>query len=187
MYYLIGGLVIVCVTAIYFYNRIVTLVNMKKEAESGIYVQLKRRYDLVPNLITTVKGYAGHEKGVFEKVAEVRSECLKINSVSDKVELENRLGAGIDRLIMIAENYPELKAGENFLKLQQQLAEVEDNIQYSRRYFNGVVRDYNNAVETFPGLLVAKGFKFGRAEFYELKNASEREAVVAEFSGGKNE
>lgn len=177
----IGILIVLIVILVYLFNRLVSLRNMLKEAASGIDVQLKRRYDLVPNLISTVKGYAGHEKGLFEKVAAVRADCLKTQVLSDKTGLENQLAAGIDRLIAVAENYPELKAGENFLKLQKDLFEIEDNIQYARRYYNAVVRDFNNIVETFPGLLVAGVFGFKRETFFELKEAAEREAVAAKF------
>ena len=166
---------------IVLYNRLISLRNMIKEAAGGVDVQLKRRYDLVPNLIAVVKGYAGHEKKLFEKVAETRAGCLQTRDLSRKAELENRLALGIDRLIAVAENYPELKAGENFLKLQKDLFEVEDNIQYARRYYNAVVRDFNNTAETFPGLLAAKIFNFKREEFFELKEAVEREAVAAKF------
>ncbi|OGF46047.1 MAG: hypothetical protein A2231_12400 [Candidatus Firestonebacteria bacterium RIFOXYA2_FULL_40_8] len=179
IYIIIIGVLIV--GFIYIYNRLVRLRNAIREAASGVEVQLKRRYDLVPNLITTIKGYAGHEKGLFEKVAEVRATCINTQGLSNKVELENQLAFGIDKLIAVAENYPELKAGENFLKLQKDLFELEDSIQYARRYYNAVVRDFNNTVETFPGLLVAKLFNFKREAFFELKEAAEREVVAAKF------
>jgi LemA protein len=177
--YVIAAAIIVIFVLLY--NRLISLVNMSKEAASGIDVQLKRRYDLVPNLIDVVKGYAKHEKSLFEKVAATRSDCIKTQNLVSKADMENKLALGIDRLIAIAENYPELKAGENFIKLQQDLVEIEDNIQYARRYYNGVIRDYNNAVQTFPGLLVAKTFNFKCKDYFELKDPEERKIVPAEF------
>jgi len=186
MYVLTAVLLVLLVAVILYYNKFITLKNMLKEAASGIDVQLKRRHDLVPNLIMTVKGYAKHEKTLFEKVAETRSVCLKANGLKEKADPESELGAGISRLLAVAENYPELKAGDNFLKLQKDLAEVEDNIQYARRYYNGVARDYNNATETFPGLLIAKAAGFSHEDFFELKDANDKEVVSASFKEPSN-
>ncbi|MEI6634715.1 MAG: LemA family protein [Chlamydiota bacterium] len=158
------------------YNRFVRDTNLMREAWSGIDVQLKRRYDLVPALVETVKGYRDHERGLFEEVAAARARCIGSASVPEKGAAENALSQGIRSLFAVAEAYPELKASRNFLDLQKNLAEIEDGIQLARRYYNGTVRDYNIRVESFPGMVVAGPGGFRRAEFFEIELATQREA-----------
>lgn len=158
------------------YNRLVRDTNRMREAWSGIDVQLKRRYDLVPSLVETVKGYREHERGLFEEVAAARSRCIGAASPPDKGAAENALTRGIRSLFAVAEAYPDLKASRGFLDLQKGLAEIEEQIQLARRYYNGTVRDYNIRVESFPGMIVAAAAGFRRAEFFEIELATQREA-----------
>lgn len=148
------------------YNRLVRLRNLIREAWSGIEVQLKRRHDLIPALIEAVKGYAAHERSVFAEVAELRTRAASLTSVSARGEAEEKLTETLGRLVAVAEAYPELKASQNYLDLQQNLAEIEDQIQLSRRYYNGTVRENNTAIESVPDLLVARLFGFTVAEFF---------------------
>ena len=163
------------------YNQLVRKRTMKDEAWSGMDVQLKRRYDLIPNLVETVKGYAGHEEKVFTEVTEMRSRAMDATGVADKAAAENQLNATLKTLFAVAEAYPELKANTNFLDLQAKLADLEDQIQMARRYYNGTVRDYNIMCETFPSVFVASMFGFQKAEFFELEGAEEREAPKVSF------
>ena len=158
------------------YNRLVRDTNLVREAWSGIDVQLRMRYDLVPALVETVKGYRLHERGLFEEVALARARCAGSASVADKGAAESSLTRGIRALFAVAEAYPELKASRNFLELQRGLTEIEDRIQHARRYYNGTVRDYNIRVESFPGLIVARLAQFRRAEYFEIELATQREA-----------
>jgi LemA protein len=158
------------------YNRFVRDTNLMREAWSGIDVQLKRRYDLVPALVETVKGYRDHERGLFEEVAAARARCIRPASVPEQGAAENALSRSIRSLFAVAEAYPDLKASRNFLDLQKNLAEIEDGIQLARRYYNGTVRDYNIRVESFPGMVVAVLGGFKRAEFFEIELATQREA-----------
>jgi LemA protein len=158
------------------FNRFVRSRNLMREAWSGIDVQLKRRYDLVPALVETVKGYREHERGLFEDIAETRARCMSTESVREKGEAENALSRMIRSLFAVAEAYPDLKASQNFLDLQKSLTEIEDQIQFARRYYNGTVRDYNIRVESFPSMLIAKPCGFGRADFFEIEYATQREA-----------
>ena len=161
------------------YNALVRLRNAVKNAWSQIDVQLKRRYDLIPNLVETVKGYASHEKEVFLKVTEARSAVMHSTSVQDRVQSENALTQSLRSLFAVAENYPELKANENFLDLQKQLAAVEDDIQMSRRYYNGAAREFNVGIEKFPNILVARNLGYQKAPYFE---AEEQDRVVPKVS-----
>jgi LemA protein len=173
--------IIVAVIAIY--NKLVRLRTTVKSSWSDIDVQLKKRYDLVPNLVETVKGYATHEKTVFEKVTEARSFAMKASSPADKAKAENMFSDTLKSLFAVAEAYPELKANANFMQLQSQLKELEDNIEYARRYYNAVVRDYNILTETFPSNIIAAQFRFVKEEFFELEEAGiERKPVKVSFS-----
>jgi len=163
------------------FNRFIRGRQLMCEAWSGIDVQLKRRYDLVPALVETVKGYREHERGLFEGIAETRTRCMSAESVRDKGEAENALSRMIRSLFAVAEAYPDLKASRNFLDLQRNLTEVEDQIQFARRYYNGTVRDYNIRVESFPSMLVSKLCGFRRADFFEIEYATQREAPDAKF------
>jgi len=163
------------------YNRLVTLRNRTKEAWSDIDVQLKRRYDLIPNLVETVKGYASHEKGVFEKVTEARTRAMGAQTMKEKGEAENFLSSTLKSLFAVAENYPDLKASTNFLELQRELSDTENKIQAARRFYNGNVRDLNIAVESFPANIVASVFKFQKMELFEITETGERERPIVKF------
>jgi len=168
---------------IVIYNKLVRLRTTVKSSWSDIDVHLKKRYDLVPNLVETVKGYATHEKTVFEKVTEARSYAMKASSPADKAKAENMFSETLKSLFAVAEAYPELKANANFMQLQSQLKELEDNIEYARRYYNAVVRDYNILTETFPSNIIAAQFRFVKEEFFELEEAGvERKPVKVSFS-----
>jgi LemA protein len=179
----LGIVVLVVGAVIIIYNKLVRLRTTVKSSWSDIDVNLKKRYDLVPNLVETVKGYAGHEKSVFEKVALARSAAMKATSPADKSKSENMFTETLKSLFAVAEAYPQLQANANFMQLQQQLKELEDTIEYSRRYFNAVVRDYNIMTETFPSNIVAGQFKFEKSEFFELEDAAiERKPTKVSFS-----
>jgi LemA protein len=166
-------------TAITF-NRLVRRRNLLAEAFGGIDVQLKRRYDLVGNLVVAVKGYAGHEKDVLERVAALRGLGAGART-PQRADQENALADSLQRLLAVVEAYPDLKASANFLALQAQLAQLEDQLQMARRYYNGTVRDYNILVESFPSSWVARLFAFGREEFFEIVTVSQREAPKVEL------
>ena len=166
------GVIILLVIGFFIgtYNSLVTLRNRVEEAWSDITVQLKRRTDLIPNLVNSVKGYATHEKEVFEKVTEARSAIMDAKGVADTAQAENMLEGALKSLFAVAEAYPELKANENFLQLQQELVDTEDKIQASRRFYNGGVRDLNTKIQTFPANIVAGMFSFQAKEFFEVAN-----------------
>lgn len=172
---------VVAAWAIAVYNGLVRKRNMVEEAWSGIDVQLKRRTDLIPNLVSTVKGYAAHEKGTLEEVVRLRNLAQNAHGVGETAQAQGLLGAALGKLIALAESYPDLKANANFAQLQATLGEIEDQIQLSRRYYNGAARDLNIAVESFPSNLIASRFGFTKAEFFELESAAERAVPVVEF------
>ncbi len=173
---------ILIISVIAIYNKLVKLGNMVKSSWSDIDVQLKKRFDLVPNLVETVKGYASHERTVFEKVTEARSLAMKANSPGEMAKAENMLRDTLKTLFALAEAYPELKANENFSKLQTQLQELENNIEYARRYYNAVVRDYNILIESFPSNIIASQFNFKQAELFQLESPEvERKPVKVDF------
>ena len=164
------------------YNGLVTLRNRVEEAWSDITVQLKRRTDLIPNLVNSVKGYATHEKEVFEKVTEARSAIMDAKGVKDTAEAENMLEGALKSLFAVAEAYPDLKANQNFMQLQQELVDTEDKIQASRRFYNGGVRDLNTKIQTFPANIVAGMFNFQAKEFFEVEDrASVENRVEVKF------
>jgi len=163
------------------YNRLVTLKNRVKEAWADIDVQLKRRYDLIPNLVETVKGYAAHERELFEKVTEARTKAMGAQTVKEKGEAENFLSSTLKSLFAVAENYPDLKASTNFLELQRELRDTEDKIQAARRFYNTNVRDLNIKIESFPANIIAETFHFGKIEFFEIEEAAAREPVKVQF------
>jgi len=178
----IGIGVLLLGAGIVIYNRLVRLRTTVKSSWSDIDVHLKKRYDLVPNLVETVKGYATHEKGVLENVTMARAAAMKANTPGDKAKAENMFSETLKSLFAVAEAYPQLRANENFLQLQSQLKELEDNIEYARRYFNAVVRDYNIMTETFPSVIIAGMFRFEKSEFFELEEAAtERKPVKVSF------
>ena len=180
---ILGIFIIIISVGIAIYNKLVRLRNTVKSSWSDIDVQLKKRYDLVANLVETVKGYASHEKYVFEKVAEARSMAMKAKSPVDKAKTENMFTETLKSLFAVAEAYPELKANANFMQLQNQLKELEDNIEYARRYYNAVVRDFNILIESFPSNIIATSFNFKQEEFFELEAPEvERKPVKVSFS-----
>jgi len=159
---------------ILIYNLFVRDKNLIKEAWSGIDVQLKRRHNLIPNLVASVKGYSQHEKSLLENITQKRSEAVKVESIKDKAPAESDLSGMLKNLFVAVENYPDLKASENFLTLHNQLVEIEDQLQYARRYYNGAVRNYNIRVESFPSNVVAGIFNFKQDNFFEIILATER-------------
>lgn len=171
---------ILIIWAIATYNGLITLKNRVDEAWSDIDVQLKRRYDLIPNLINTVKGYATHESKVFEEVTEARTRAMNAGNAHDKAEAENMLSGTLKTLFAVSEAYPDLKANQNFLELQRELTDTEDKIQASRRFYNGNVRDYNIKIEVFPTNIFAGMLNFTKREFFEA-NGAEKEPVKVEF------
>jgi LemA protein len=165
------------------YNKLIRLKNSVKSSWSDIDVQLKKRYDLVPNLVETVKGYAAHERTAFENVTAARTAAMHASSPADKAKAENMLAGTLKSLFAVAEAYPELKANTNFLQLQSQLKDLEDNIGYARRYYNAVVRDFNILIESFPSNVIASSFGFKQEEFFELESpGEERKPVKVSFS-----
>ncbi len=171
---LIGG--------IFLYNNLVRGKVRVQEAWSGIDVQLKRRHDLIPNIIEAVKGYMQHERTVLEDIVRLRGQAIQSQDVKDKAAAENGLSASIKTLFAVAENYPNLKADQHFLELQKALTSVEDELQLARRYYNGTVRDYNITVETFPGNLLAGAFNFRAFEFFEVDSALDRQVPAVNIT-----
>jgi len=163
------------------YNGLVKFKNRTKEAWADIDVQLKRRYDLIPNLVETVKGYAAHEKGLFEKVTEARSRAMGAKTVKEKGEAENYLADTLKTLFAVVENYPDLKANQNFLELQKELVDTEDKVQAARRFYNGNVRDLNIKIESFPANLVAGLLGFAKMDLFEVAEPAQREAPKVSF------
>jgi LemA protein len=173
----------VVVYAIYIYNRLVSSRQMTEEAWSGIDVQLKRRSDLIPNLVDTVKGYAGHERELLERVTELRNAARQVPSgdVAARAQAEGALGAALGRLLAVAEAYPDLKASANFLELQRDLSNLENEIQMARRYYNGATRNLNTMVESFPSNLVANQFAFQKREYFEIEEPADRAVPKVSF------
>lgn len=159
------------------YNRLVSGKVKVEEGWSGIAVQLKRRHDLIPNLVSTVKGYATHEKDVFTQVTEARNKSTSVTGVAQTAQAESAVTAGLSRLLAVAENYPELKANTNFLQLQGDLSAIEDSLQSARRYYNGAVRDYQIVQQSFPSNIVANYFSFEKKEYFELEDVKAESTV----------
>ena len=177
----IAVLVAAALYAIGIYNRLVRLRNSSENAWSDIDVQLKRRHDLIPNLVETVKGYAAHESGTLEAVTAARTRATQATGTAERAEAEGALGGALRGLLAVAEAYPDLKANENFVSLQDQLSSLETAIQNARRYFNAVVRDLNTACDVFPSNLVAQGFGISKEEYFELEDLTERAAPQVSF------
>ncbi|MEI6057693.1 MAG: LemA family protein [bacterium] len=169
-------LVAIVLWAVFSYNRLVTMINRAKEAWADIDVQLKRRYDLIPNLVNTVKGYATHETQAFENVTKARTVAMGAGSLTEKGAAEAGLAGALKSVFAIAEAYPDLKANQNFLSLQTELTDTEDKIQAARRFYNGNVRDLNTSIQVFPGNIIAGAFHFSQMEFFQL-DAAEATAV----------
>ena len=180
-------IVILIVAIVFFvwlisnYNALVAFKNRTKEAWADIDVQLKRRYDLIPNLMETVKGYAAHESGVFERVTQARAAAMGATTPEDKIAKENVLSQSLKSLFAVAESYPDLKASSNFIELQRELTDTEDKIQAARRFYNGNVRDFNIAIESFPSNVVAKIFGFKQMALFEIAGEAEREVPKVNF------
>jgi LemA protein len=177
----LGVIIFVALWAVTIFNKLVKNRNLVLEGWSGIDVQLKRRYDLIPNLVETVKGYAGHEKEVLAKVVELRNSAAQAQTASEKAPIENMLTQTLRQLFALAEAYPDLKANQNFLDLQEQLSEIEEQIQFARRYYNGAARDMNILVQSFPSNVIARSFSFIEADYFEIELATEREAPQVQF------
>ncbi len=174
-------IVVVGIVVIGLYNGLVKLRVQTDSAWSDIDIQLKRRHDLIPNLVETVKGYATHERGTFEDIAKFRSAAISATTPADKAQAEGQLTRALGGLYAVAENYPQLQADQNFLSLQNTLAEVETNIQNARRYYNAVVRDFNTKVQTFPTNIFANMLGFHTRQFFEMENVADRENVAVKF------
>jgi LemA protein len=181
IYILLGIMVLVGGYLIFTFNSFVSLKNKIKSAWSDIDVQLKKRYDLIPQLVKIVKGYAKHEQSTLEKVTEMRTAAMNSSTVLDKSHKENMLSGALKSIFAVSESYPDLKANQNFLQLQQELSEVEDDIQMARRYYNGSVKQFNTKIQTFPNLLVAQGLGYKAENFFELESDNERKVVDVKF------
>lgn len=183
LYIVLGVVVLIGLWLVVAYNGFVTLVNRAKEAWSDIEVQMKRRYDLIPNLVDTVKGYAAHEQTAFQKVTEARSAAMGAQTMAEHAKGENMLTDALKSLFAVAEAYPDLKANANFLELQRELADTENKIQAARRFYNQTVMALNTGLEQFPGNIVGGLFKFGTREFFELEEGEQaaRQPVKVAF------
>ena len=173
----LGGILYV----IGLYNKLVRNKNMVAEGWSGIEVQLRLRSNLIPNLIETVKGYVTHEAGLLSDIVKLRSRSKEIREVAEKSRIESALTRSLGNLLALAEAYPDLKASQNFLDLQDDLSQIESDIQMARRYYNGTVRNLNISIESFPGNLIAERFRFEKAEFFEIEDAAQREVPEVKF------
>lgn len=182
MWWAIGIIAILAVVLVSIYNRLVTLRQRIKNAWAQIEVQLKRRYDLIPNLVSTVKGYAAHEKETFERVVQARNAAISAQGVQEQAGAENMLSGALRQLFALVENYPELKANTNFLQLQEELTNTEGKIAFSRQFYNDTVLKYNTAIQRFPAVMVAGMFGFHQEVYFNLDDEAEaRQAVKVEF------
>src|ERR1041385_6074500 len=181
LYVVLGIIALVALLIIVVYNRFVSLTNRVKEAWSDIDVQLKRRYDLIPNLVETVKGYAAHESGTLQKVTEMRTRAMNASAPAEKADAENMLSGALKSLFAVSENYPNLKANENFKELQLELSDTENKIQAARRFYNSVVQDLNNGLQSFPSNMIGTMFGFTPRDFFQLENEAAKEPVSVKF------
>jgi LemA protein len=181
LWILLAVIVVVAAWLIFTYNGLVTLKNRVDEAWSDIDVQLKRRYDLIPNLVSTVKGYATHEAGTLEKVIQARNSAMSAQGPHDKAVAENMLTNTLKSIFALSEAYPDLKANQNFLKLQDELSDTENKVQASRRFYNGNARDFNTKLQVFPTNMIAGVLGFVKREFFEVDSKEEREAPQVAF------
>ena len=182
-YILLAVAAAIVIWLVYTYNRFVTLTNRTEEAWSDIDVQMKRRYDLIPNLVETVKGYATHEAGTLQKVTEARTKAMGAQTVAEDAEAENMLAGALKSLFAVSEAYPDLKANSNFVELQRELSDTENKIQAARRFYNSVVQELQNAIEMFPSNLIGNTFGFKTREFFQLGESEQaaREPVKVSF------
>ncbi len=181
LYIILGIIVVLVAIVVVFYNSLVSLKNRAKEAWADIAVQLKRRYDLIPNLVNIVKGYATHERELFEKVTQARANAIGAQNVTDKAQAENQLSGALKSLFAVSENYPDLKASTNFLELQRELTDTENKVQASRRFYNANVRDLAIKIESFPSNIVAKIFNFKKMDLFEIAEQAQKEAPQVQF------
>jgi LemA protein len=181
IYILLGLAAVLLLWGVYVFNQLVRHKNLVQEGWSGIDVQLKRRSNLIPNLIETVKGYMTHERGLLNEVTELRARAGAAATPGEKGRIEGQISRLLGNLFAVAENYPELKADQGFLDLQSQLGEIEAEIQLARRYYNGTTRNLNIVVESFPSNLVANMFKFVQAEYFEIDDAADRAVPQVSF------
>jgi len=181
LWIILGIIVVILFWLIAVYNGLIRLRNRTDEAWSDIDVQLKRRYNLIPNLVETVKGYAAHERELFEKVTKARTAAMSAQAPGEKAQAENALSGVLKSLFAVAENYPNLKANENFLELQRELSDTENKIQAARRFYNGNARDFNIKIQKFPNNLVAGMLGFKKRDFFEVEEEAAREPVKVSF------
>jgi LemA protein len=181
MYVILGIVVVIILWLIGVYNGLIRLKNRVKEAWADIDVQLKRRYDLIPNLMETVKGYMKHEEGVLTKVTEARAAAMGAKGLGDKAKAENMLSETLKSLFAVSESYPDLKASQNFLQLQDEISDTENKIQASRRFYNTQVRDFNTKIEVFPTNMIAGMLKFKSKDFFEIEDQKEKEVPKVKF------
>lgn len=174
-------LILIVIVIIAIFNRLIRYRNLMKEGWSGIDVQLKRRHDLIPNVVAAVKGYKQYEQELLKEVTDIRSKLTKTEGAREKGKLESGFSRALKSIFAVAEAYPELKANQNFLNLQKTLGEIEGQIQLARRYYNGAVRNYNILVQSFPANTVARAFNFKEAEFFEVEYATERKVPDVKF------
>ena len=178
LYIILGVVLLLGIILISLYNRLVRQKVVIGEASADIETMLKQRYDMIPNLVSIVKGYAQHEKGTFESVTELRSKAMSAGSFEEKAKIEDQLSKGLSKIFALAENYPELKANTNFLELQTSLKDLEDNIQKSRRFYNGTVRDFNTAIVVFPNNILANILGFKAEPFFEASQEEQKNVEI---------
>lgn len=178
----VGVVAVLVLWGVAVFNGLIRKSNLVKEGWSGVETQLKRRADLIPNLVETVKGYAAHERTTFDEVTAARTRSLSARGAAERGPAEQAFGAAIGSLMAVAERYPDLKASANFLALQSELAKVEDDIQLARRYYNATVRDLNIQIQSFPSNLISGPFGFKPADYFEIENASDRQAPSVSFN-----
>lgn len=177
----LGIVALFVIILIVLYNRLVGLKNARENAFADIDVQLTNRFDLVENLVNTVKGYASHEKETLTGLTEARTKFLNANGVEGKIEANNQLSGALKSLFAVSENYPDLKANQNFLHLQNELSDLENKLAAARRFFNATTKEYNTAIQSFPSNMIAKSFGFTAANFFELENQAARTAPKVQF------
>lgn len=177
----IGVIVLIVFAVIGIYNGLVRARNRVRNGYSQIDVQLKRRYDLIPNLVDTVKGYAAHEKDTFEKVVKARQQCIDVTGVKNQAQAENLLSGALKSLFALSESYPDLKANQNFAQLQEELTSTENKISFARQHYNNVVENYNTKLQVFPAVMFAGMFGFQEEEFFELEDTAARTPVKVQF------
>ncbi|MGH7886041.1 MAG: LemA family protein [Thermodesulfobacteriota bacterium] len=178
----LGIIAAIALFLVSIYNGLVSLRNRSEQAWSDVDVQLKRRYDLIPNLVETVKGYASHEKDTFERVIRARNSAIGANGPQQQAESENFLQSALKNLFALSESYPDLKANQNFLDFQNELSEIEEKIQMARRYYNAVIRDLNTKVESVPSNVIANMFGFSKKEYFELDSSEEKATPKVSFN-----